>query len=69
MADFERMPAVKFSELKRGEPVVVLCTTGAEPSRVTAMVVVAGVESLLGPALQDQTQIVGAWNFFDVSVP
>ncbi len=67
--DLERMPVVKFGELKRDEAIVVLCTVGAEPSRVTAIVVVAGIEPLLGQALQDQTQIGGAWNFFDITLP
>ena len=67
--DLARMPVLKFGELKKDEAILVLCTVGAEPSRVTAIVVVAGVEPLLGPAQQDQTQIGGAWNFFDISVP
>ncbi|MBI3896086.1 MAG: hypothetical protein HY313_09165 [Acidobacteria bacterium] len=67
--DLERMPVVSFGELKPDEAIIVLCTVGAEPSHVTAIVVVAGIEALLGPALQDQTQIGGAWNFFDISVP
>jgi len=67
--DLERMPVLSLKELKRDEAIIVLCTVGAEPSRVTAIVVVAGVEPLLGPAPQDQTQIGGAWNFFDISLP
>jgi hypothetical protein len=69
MADPERMPALSLRDLKRDEIIIVLCTEGREPSRVTAITVVAGVEPLLGAALQDQTQVVGPWNFFDVSVP
>jgi hypothetical protein len=69
LTDPERMPMLSLRELKRDEAIIVLCTVGAEPSRVTAIVVVAGIESLLGPALQDQTQVVGPWNFFDISVP
>jgi hypothetical protein len=63
------MPLLSLRELKRDEAIIVLCTVGAEPSRVTAIVVVAGIEPLLGPALSDQTQVVGPWNFFDISVP
>jgi len=69
LTDPQRMPVLSLRELKRDEAILVLCTVGAEPSRVTAIVVVAGVEPLLGPALQDQTQIGAAWNFFDISVP
>ena len=67
--DIERMPVLKFGELKRDEATLVLCTVGTDSSRVTAIVVVAGVEALLGPVLQDQTQIGSAWNFFDISLP
>lgn len=69
LTDPERMPMLSLRELKGDEAIIVLCTVGTEPSRVTAIVVVAGVEPLLGPALQDQTQVVGPWNFFDISVP
>jgi hypothetical protein len=69
LTDPERMPVLSLSELKRGEAIIVLCTVGTESSRVTAIVVVAGVESLLASALQDQTQVGGPWNFFDISVP
>jgi hypothetical protein len=63
------MPVLTLLELKRDEIILVLCTAGTEPSRVTAIVVMAGIEPLLGSALQDQTQVVGPWNFFDISVP
>jgi len=63
------MPVLSLRDLTHEEPILVLCTVGADPSRITAIVVVAGVEPLLGPALQDQTQVVGPWNFFDISVP
>ena len=63
------MPTLSLRELKRDEAILVLCTQGTDPSRITAIVVVAGVEPLLGPALLDQTQVVGPWNFFDISVP
>jgi hypothetical protein len=69
LTDPERMPQLSLRELKRDEAIIVLCTAGTDPSRVTAIVVVAGIEPLLGPALQDKTQVVGPWNFFDISVP
>jgi hypothetical protein len=67
--DVERMPVVKLAQLKRDEALLVLSTAGAVPSRVTAIVVVAGIEPLLGPAQSDQTQIGNIWNFFDISLP
>ena len=63
------MPALSLRELKPDEAILVLCTQGTDPSRITAIVVVAGIEPLLGPALLEQTQVVGPWNFFDISVP
>jgi hypothetical protein len=66
--DLERMPVLSFGELKRDEAILVLCTVGAEASRVTAIVVVAGVEPLLAAA-PEQTTIGGVWNFFDISLP
>jgi len=69
LTDPERMPVLSPRELKPGEAIIVLCTVGTDPTRVTAIVVVAGVEPLLGSALQDQTQVVGPWNFFDISLP
>jgi hypothetical protein len=67
--DPEQMPKVSFAELKRGEAILVLCTVGAEPSRVSAIVLVAGVEPLLRPAPENQAQIGSIWNFFDISLP
>ncbi|MBI2832893.1 MAG: hypothetical protein HYX76_00525 [Acidobacteria bacterium] len=64
-----RMPAVSFAQLKEGEAVLVMCTIGSDPSRVTAIVMVAGVEPVLLPGPDGQMQIGGLWNFFDISVP
>jgi hypothetical protein len=43
----ERLPAVSVSELKPGDMIIVSSTIGADPSRVTAIAVVSGVEALL----------------------
>jgi hypothetical protein len=43
----ERMPAVTLAELKPGDMIVVSSTTGADPSRITAIALVAGVEALM----------------------
>ena len=67
--NLEQMPALAFAELKRGEAVIILSTAGADPSHVTAIVLVAGVEPLLSSAPADQPQIGGVWNFFDISLP
>jgi len=67
--NLEQMPALSFAELTRGEAVLVLSTAGADPSRVTAIVLVGGVEPLLSSGPDDQPQIGGVWNFFDISLP
>jgi hypothetical protein len=67
--DVERMPVLSLGDLKREEAILVLCTVGEEPSRVTAIVLVAGVESLLAPGPDGQAQVGGLWNFFDISLP
>ncbi|MBI4454838.1 MAG: hypothetical protein HY644_02955 [Acidobacteria bacterium] len=67
--DFDRMPALPFAELKRGETILVSFTVGAEPSRVTAIVLLAGAEPLLSAAPAGQPQTEGIWNFFDISLP
>jgi len=67
--DPERMPVLSVGQLKQGEAVLIMCTVGAEPSHVTAMVMVAGIEPLLSPAPNGQTQVGGIWNFFDISLP
>jgi hypothetical protein len=43
----ERMPAATIAELKPGEMVIVSSTAGADPSRVTAIALVTGVDALL----------------------
>ncbi len=67
--NLEQMSALSFAELKRGEAVLVLSTAGAEPSHVTAIVLLAGVEPLLSAAPSGQQQTGGIWNFFDISLP
>ncbi|MDT4966044.1 MAG: hypothetical protein QOJ64_781 [Acidobacteriota bacterium] len=43
----ERMPAVVVSDLKPGEMVIVSSTVGADPSRVTAIALITGVEAFM----------------------
>lgn len=46
----ERMPAVTVTELKPGDMIIVSSTAGADPSRMTAITLVAGVDALLRQA-------------------
>ncbi len=43
----ERLPQVAITELKKGDVIAVSSTTGVDPSRVTAIKLVAGIEALM----------------------
>ena len=64
----ERMPAFQISELKPGDALIVNSTAGTDPSRVTAISLLAGVEPLLtAPTPQGDRRLSGAWNMGDMS--
>jgi len=58
---FERAPAVPLSSLKAGDPIVLLTTAGSTPDRVTAVMVVAGVDALL-TSPNAARDIMSGWN-------
>jgi hypothetical protein len=62
----ERMPAFTLADLKNGDAIVLSSTLSADPAKVTAITVVAGVEPLLTAA--PARQIGGALNF-DIGMP
>jgi len=43
----ERMPRLTLAELKPGDVIAVSSTQGADPARVTAITLVAGVDAIL----------------------
>ena len=49
---FERFPAITVAELKPGDMIVVLTTPGAEPSRATAVKLIAGMDAVIKNAMQ-----------------
>lgn len=58
----ERTPALAFSELKPGDPLVVVSTEGAKPSEVMAIVILAGVEQILAAQPKGSNQMnLGPW--------
>ncbi len=59
----ERLPPLKVDELKAGDAVMLSGSSGADPGRVTAINLLAGVEPLLTAAPQGGQQIFGSWNF------
>jgi len=58
---FDRAPAIPLSSLKPGDPIVVLTTAGSNPDRVTAVMLVAGVEALL-TSPNAARDIMSGWN-------
>jgi hypothetical protein len=66
----ERMPPLTLAELKPGDAVIVASTTGADPSRITAITLLAGVEPLLtAPRQPGDRGPGGNWNFDINMVP
>lgn len=59
----ERAPALDLTELKPGDPLIVVSTEGATPSEVTAIEVLAGVEAILAARPKGSKQVaVGSWS-------
>ncbi|MBV9211034.1 MAG: hypothetical protein JOZ52_10415, partial [Acidobacteria bacterium] len=55
-AMLERLPAVTLADLKKGDVIAVSSTTGVDPTRVTAIKLVAGIEALMTRASGAQGQ-------------
>jgi len=65
----ERLPAVPLGELKTGDALIVSSSRGADPSKITAFTLVAGVEPFLQAAPRSAGQInLGSWNL-DGGIP
>jgi uncharacterized membrane protein YgcG len=58
---FDRAPAIELSSLKPGDPIVVLTTAGSVAGRVTAVMLVAGVDALL-TSPNAARDIMSGWN-------
>jgi len=59
----ERMPALDLAELKAGDALIISSTKGAEPDKITAITLLAGVEPILTSAPKGrQGMILGTWN-------
>ncbi|HUI56016.1 MAG TPA: DUF5666 domain-containing protein [Bryobacteraceae bacterium] len=58
----DRMPAVALADLKTGDAVMVSTTMGSDPSRVTVITLLAGVEPILTAAPNSTRDIMAGWN-------
>jgi hypothetical protein len=64
----EHLPAMPLAELNKGDAIMISSTAGADPSRVTAIVLVAGVEPLLTKAPSGERQLDLSWSL-DMGLP
>ena len=56
-------PALDLSELKPGDALIIASTAGADPNKVTAITLLAGVEPILTSAPKGrQGMVLGNWN-------
>jgi hypothetical protein len=58
----ERLPSIPLADLKAGDAVMVSTTMGSDPSHVTAVMLLAGVEPLLTAAPNSARDIMSGWN-------
>ncbi len=57
----ERAPVITLADLKNGDALIISGSVGADPAKVTAITIVAGVEPLLtAPAAGRNSQDPGA---------
>lgn len=59
----QEMPALSLSELKPGEPLIIVSTEGVKPDQVTAIAVLSGVEPILRAQPKGSKEVgLGPWN-------
>ncbi len=58
----DRSPAIQVSDLKAGDAVLVLTTMGIDPSHVTLVQLLAGVDPILTAAPNSTRDLLGGWN-------
>jgi membrane-associated protease RseP (regulator of RpoE activity) len=58
----DSLPLMPITELKAGDAVMVMTTIGSDPSRVTATMLLAGVEPLLTASPSATRDIMSGWN-------
>jgi len=58
----DRLPAMPLSALKAGDAIMVSTTMGSDPTRVTVIMLLAGVEPILTAAPSATRDIMSGWN-------
>ena len=56
------MPSITLNDIKRGEPIVIFSSEGANPSEVTAIFILTGVEPILAAQPKGGGMNLGTWN-------
>jgi len=59
----ERQPTIELADLKPGDALIIASTAGADPGKITAITLLAGVEPILTSAPKGrQGMVLGNWN-------
>jgi hypothetical protein len=58
----DHLPAMPLAELKPGDAIMLSSTAGSDPARVTAVMLLAGVEPLLAASPTATRDIMSGWN-------
>ncbi len=58
----DRLPAIHLADLKTGDAIMVSTTQGSDPTKVTAIMLLAGVEPLLTASPSAMRDIMSGWN-------
>jgi hypothetical protein len=58
----DRLPALPLADLKPKDAIMVTTTAGSDPSKVTAVMLLAGVEPILTAAPNSTRDIMSGWN-------
>ncbi len=65
----ESLPQIPLSDLKPGDALVISAVAGNNPSELTAITAIAGVEPILTAPSKGGSSISGNWNFGDIGMP
>ena len=58
----DRLPSIQLADLKPKDAVMISTTTGTDPGKVTAVMLLAGVEPVLTAAPTATSDIMSGWN-------
>jgi uncharacterized membrane protein YgcG len=65
----ESLPQIPLAELKPGDALVISAVSGNDPSELTAITAIAGVEPILTAPSKGGSTVSGNWNFGDIGMP